>query len=89
MEQIPKGGQQRAAFSIRHYRPSVDDSVRQQDPNLWHRVLMFIRNITQRYVNLDHPIGVFKVDIHDLWYLVIETAKITSANEATADRLVN
>ena len=50
---------------------------------------MSIRDITNRYVDYDHSIGVFEIDLHDLWYLVIETAKITPTNEASTDRLIN
>jgi hypothetical protein len=84
--------ERRAAFSTKRFRSSVDESVRKNDPDLWNRARMFIRNITQRYTNSIssvHPISIFEIDIHDLWYLFIETAKITPANEADADRLVN
>lgn len=89
MDEADERVRRRADFSIKHFRPSVDASIRQHDPNLWNRVHMLIRNITDRYVNSDNPISVFEVDLHDLWYLLIETAKITPTNEATADRLVN
>ncbi|TGO69278.1 hypothetical protein BOTNAR_0013g00520 [Botryotinia narcissicola] len=84
--------ERRAAFSTKRFRSSVDESVRKHDPKLWNRARMFIRGITQRYVNSIssvHLIDVFEIDLHDLWYLFIETAKITPANGAEADRLVN
>ncbi|TGO39328.1 hypothetical protein BHYA_0056g00390 [Botrytis hyacinthi] len=84
--------ERRAAFSTNRFRSSVDESVRKHDPKLWNRARMFIRSITQRYVNSIHSvhlIDVFEIDLHDLWYLFVETAKITPANEAEADRLVN
>ncbi|KAK4541620.1 hypothetical protein LTR36_007764 [Oleoguttula mirabilis] len=49
---------------------------------------MSIRNITSRYINTDNPMGVFEIDLHDLWYLCIETAKITPVKGAAADQLV-
>ncbi|RFU23576.1 hypothetical protein B7463_g12762, partial [Scytalidium lignicola] len=83
--------ERRVAFSTNHFRPSVDASVLWQDSveMLYNRTRRFIRNITSRYVNSDHPVGYFEIDLHDLWYLLIETAKITPANEATADRLLH
>ncbi|KAF7935011.1 uncharacterized protein EAE98_003056 [Botrytis deweyae] len=84
--------ERRAAYSIKRFRSSVDESVRKNDPKLWNRARMFIRSITQRYVNSIngvHLIDVFEIDLHDLWYLFVETAKITPANEAETDRLVN
>ncbi|KAK6592422.1 hypothetical protein H4I96_11653 [Botrytis cinerea] len=84
--------ERRAAFSTKRFRSSVDESVRKNDPKLWNRARMLIRSITQRYVNSInsvHLIDVFEIDLHDLWYLFVETAKITPTNEAEADRLVN
>lgn len=36
----------------------------------------------------DNPIAVFEVDLHELWDLLIEAAKLTPASDAAADRLV-
>jgi hypothetical protein len=90
-ETADKRIEQRAAFSTNRFRPSVDASVLQHDSVeiLYNRTRKFIHNITNRYVNYDHPVGYIEVDLHDLWYLLIETAKITPANEATAERLVH
>ena len=77
---IPKGS--------RSFRASVDDSVLQQDPEMWKRARLFIRNITSRYVNYsDQPIEIFERDLHNLWYLFIGAAKVTSTDDAAADRL--
>ncbi|KAH0015815.1 hypothetical protein KCU78_g8057, partial [Aureobasidium melanogenum] len=72
----------------RSFRKSVDDSVHQQDPEMWKRARLFVRNITSRYVNYaDQSITVFERDLHNLWYLFIGAAKVTPTDAATADRL--
>jgi len=77
---IPKGS--------RSFRASVDTSVLQQDPEMWKRARLFIRNITSRYTNYaNQPIDIFKRDLHNLWYLFIGAAKVTPTDEAAADRL--
>lgn len=88
MDSQYKAAQPQSSQSIKKFRRNVDKSVCQHDPNLWQQARMFIRNITSRYVNYSNqPISLFERDIHDLWYLLVETAKITPAYEATADRL--
>lgn len=72
----------------RSFRKSVDNSVHQQDPEMWKRARLLVRNITSRYVNYaDQSIAVFERDLHNLWYLFIGAAKVTPTDAATADRL--
>nr|POE51749.1 hypothetical protein CFP56_25956 [Quercus suber] len=78
----------RAAFSATPFRSSVRDSIAQRDPALWNRARMLIRSTTNRYVNSEHPMDVTEIDLHDLWYLIIEISKITPVKDAAADQLV-
>lgn len=79
--------EQRVAFSERHFRPSVDVDMKQDPYDLIRRARMFIRSITDRYTNSNHDIGVVEVDLHDLWYLCIQAAKVIPEAEPAADQL--
>ncbi|CAE7016030.1 DUF3632 domain containing protein [Pyrenophora teres f. teres] len=87
MASIPSHTEQRVAFSEQHFRLSVDADIRQDPYTLIKRARMLIRNITNRYTNSDHDIGVFEVDLHDLWYLCIQAAKAIPEAEPAADQL--
>ena len=87
MTSIPSHPERRVAFSERHFRPSVDADIKQDPYTLSKRARMLIRNITNRYTNSDHDIGVFEVDLHDLWYLFIQAAKAIPEAEPAADQL--
>jgi len=50
---------------------------------------MFMRSITERYTNSDHDISVFEVDLHDLWYMLIQAAKVIPVAEPAADQLAS
>jgi hypothetical protein len=79
--------EQRAGFSERHLRPSVNDNIKQDPYTLSKRARVFIRSITDRYTNSDHDIGIFEVDLHDLWYMFIQAAKAIPEEEPAADQL--
>jgi hypothetical protein len=87
MVSIRSHTEQRVGFSERHFRPSVDADTKQDPYTVSKHARMFIRSITDRYTNSDHDIGVFEVDLHDLWYMFIQAAKAIPEAEPAADQL--
>lgn len=65
-------------------RLGYDDNHR-----LWYRAHLFAKNITSRYGQYRNHISLFEYDLHDLWYLIIQAAKITSADHPAQDRLAS
>ncbi|PPJ59935.1 hypothetical protein CBER1_10680 [Cercospora berteroae] len=78
----------RLEFHERNHRRDLDENIRQNPSGLWKHFRLRVRNITSRYVGTDNPIAVFKVDLHELWDLLVQAAKLTPTNDAAADRLV-
>ncbi|KAJ4159901.1 uncharacterized protein LMH87_007838 [Akanthomyces muscarius] len=77
----------RENFSKTHFRPSVD-KISEGSGRHWYGIWSFAKTITSRYMNGNQPTAVLDIDLHDLWYKLIQVAKITPADEADADRIV-
>src|SRR4051794_3809053 len=88
MESLPSPAEQRARFSER-LRPSIDDDINQDPYRQSTAARMFMRSITERYTNSDHDISVFEVELHDLWYMLIQAAKAIPVAEPAADQLAS
>jgi len=55
---------------------------------LWSSIREFILNINHRYVQSKQPVIFFQHDLHDLWYMFIQTAQVTDADSPSQDRHV-
>lgn len=77
----------RLKFSQAHIRPGSDNIDASSDRH-WYSIWSFGKGITLRYMKSAHPIGVFEVDLHDLWHKLIAVAKVTPADDAESDRIV-
>lgn len=69
-------------------RAQIDVEANIASGNFWWEVRGFIRNICHRYTQYHHPILLYEFDHHDLWYMLIKAAKVTSVKDASQDRLV-
>lgn len=47
-----------------------------------------VLNTNYRYTSWTHPIAEFEWDVHELWYIFIQAARITAADDPAQDRLV-
>ncbi|KAI7977252.1 hypothetical protein EIK77_008163 [Talaromyces pinophilus] len=54
---------------------------------IWHRARLFAKNITSRYTEFDHHISLYEYDLQELWYRIVQGAKIIDANHPAQDRL--
>lgn len=66
-----------------------DESKSNSQSSLWSTIRGYILNINYRYTVSDNHIILFEWDMHDLWYLFVQTAKITNADDPAQDRLVD
>ncbi|KAE8322465.1 hypothetical protein BDV39DRAFT_183859 [Aspergillus sergii] len=57
------------------------------DNKYWHQSRLFIKNISSRYTASDLPIVFYEYDMQELWYMIIQGAKITDAKHPAQDRL--
>ncbi|KAB8068021.1 hypothetical protein BDV29DRAFT_185219 [Aspergillus leporis] len=57
------------------------------DNNFWHQTRLFVKNITSRYTKSDLSIDLYEHDLRELWYLIIQGAKVTDAKHPAQDRL--
>ena len=83
--------QSRKAFSV-SFRSDINDEVTRSSNNdntLWKTARLFIWNISSRFIHSVNPVVFFEFDLHDLWYTLIQAAKITQADDAAQDRLVS
>ena len=69
-------------------RTNIDAEIAIACDNIWDAFRGFVWNISHRYTQFHHPIILYEFDLHDLWYMLIEGAKNTSANHPSQDRLV-
>src|SRR5271170_955937 len=69
-------------------RVQVDIEADNVPQDLWLGVRGFIWNISHRYTQFHHPILLYEYDLHDLWYLLINAAKVTGADDPLQDRLL-
>ena len=65
-----------------------DESKSSSQSTLWRTVRDYILNINHRYTKSTNPIILFEWDMHDLWYMFIQAAKVTPADDPAQDRLV-
>jgi Protein of unknown function (DUF3632) len=79
----------RERFSL-GFREDIDNEAAKNDPSTLMRLIGdYITNVNCRYTAFQNPIILFEWDLHDLWHLVVQSAKITDADDAGQDRLVN
>ncbi|PIG79136.1 hypothetical protein AARAC_007720 [Aspergillus arachidicola] len=57
------------------------------DNKYWHQSRLFMQNISSRYTKSDLPIVFYEYDMQELWYMIIQGAKITDAKHPAQDRL--
>ncbi|RAQ72437.1 hypothetical protein AFCA_009784 [Aspergillus flavus] len=57
------------------------------DNKFWHQSRLFMQNISSRYTKSDLPIDFYEYDMRELWYMIIQGAKITDAKHPAQDRL--
>ncbi|KAE8137333.1 hypothetical protein BDV38DRAFT_247084 [Aspergillus pseudotamarii] len=57
------------------------------DNKFWHQSRLFMKNISSRYTKSDLPIVFYEYDMRELWYMIIQGAKITDAKHPAQDRL--
>ncbi|KAE8167792.1 hypothetical protein BDV40DRAFT_295417 [Aspergillus tamarii] len=57
------------------------------DNKIWHQSRLFMKNISSRYTKSDLPIIFYEYDMRELWYMIIQGAKITDAKHPAQDRL--
>ena len=65
-----------------------DASKPNSQSTLWSTIRGYILNTNYRYTISTNPIVLFEWDMHDLWYIFIQAAKITPADDPAQDRLV-
>lgn len=80
--------QRRQGFHERNFRNGLEINKKECPDRLWWHFRMRIRNTTSRYIGTANPIGVFEIDLHELWMELIEAAKVTSPDDAAAEQLV-
>lgn len=65
-----------------------DESKPDSQRDLWSTMRGYILNVNHRYTAFTKPIILFEWDMHDLWYIIIQAAKVTNADDPAQDRLV-
>ncbi|KNG90485.1 hypothetical protein ANOM_001220 [Aspergillus nomiae NRRL 13137] len=59
------------------------------DNTFWRHFRLFTKNIASRYTRSGLPIIFYEYDMRELWYMIIQGAKITDASHPAQDRLAN
>lgn len=55
---------------------------------LWETIRSSVLNTNYRYTSWAHPIADFEWNVHELWHIFIQVARITAADDPALDRLV-
>jgi hypothetical protein len=80
----------REKFRLQHIATIDDDREKYgygNDNPFWRQARLFVKNISSRYAKSDLTIELYEYDLRELWYLIIQGAKITDANHPAQDRL--
>ena len=59
------------------------------ESTLWFTIRSHVLSINHRYTSNTHPAILVEYDMHDLWYIFVQAAKITNADDPEQDRLVS
>jgi hypothetical protein len=59
------------------------------DNRFWHRVRLLARSIRSRFTISDNPVVLYEYELRELWYLLIQGAKIIDASQPAQDRLAS
>ncbi|GIK00891.1 hypothetical protein Aspvir_004920 [Aspergillus viridinutans] len=74
-----------------HHIAAIDAEVLEQgyndDNTFWHKVRISVQNLSTRYSRSGLPIVFYEYDLRELWYKLIQGAKITDAKHPAQDRL--
>lgn len=79
--------------SFAHYIKGVDEEIAREgyndDNKIWEQVRLSTQNISSRYALDNRPNVLYEYDLRELWYLLLQGAKITSAEHPAQDRLAS
>lgn len=82
--------QQRKDFHFRHI-DAIDSDFEKagynDDNRFWHQARLFAQSITSRFATSENPAVIYEYDARELWYLLIQGAKLIDANHPAQDRL--
>ncbi|KAF4211353.1 hypothetical protein CNMCM8980_010003 [Aspergillus fumigatiaffinis] len=74
-----------------HHIAAIDAEVVKEgyndDNSFWHQIRLSVQNISRRYSRSGLPIVFYEYDLRELWYKLIQGAKITDAKHPAQDRL--
>jgi hypothetical protein len=74
-----------------HHIAAIDAEVVKEgyndDNRFWHQIRLSVQNISRRYSRSGLPIIFYEYDLRELWYKLIQGAKITDAKHPAQDRL--
>ncbi|KAF7588057.1 hypothetical protein BBP40_006226 [Aspergillus hancockii] len=80
----------RERFRLQHIATIDDDREKygyDNDNPFWRQARLFVKNISSRYAKSDLAVDLYEYDLRELWYLIIQGAKITDADHPAQDRL--
>jgi hypothetical protein len=86
MDSLSSHTEGRVGFGER-LRQSLDADIEQDPYRQSTPARMFMRTMTDRYTNKNFEMSYFEVELHDLWYWFIKTAKAIPVTEPAADQL--
>lgn len=74
-----------------HHIEAIDAQVVKEgyndDNSFWRLIRLSVQNISRRYCRSSPPIVFYEYDLRELWYELIQGAKITDAKHPAQDRL--
>lgn len=74
-----------------HHIEAIDAQVVKEgyndDNSFWHLIRLSVQNISRRHCRSSLPIVFYEYDLRELWYKLIQGAKITDAKHPAQDRL--
>ncbi|GIJ85115.1 hypothetical protein Asppvi_003971 [Aspergillus pseudoviridinutans] len=74
-----------------HHIAAIDAEVLEEgyndDNRFWHKVRLSVKNISTWYSRSGLPIVFYEYDLRELWYKLIQGAKIADAKHLALDRL--
>ena len=69
-------------------RTNIDAEITFACDKIWDAFRRFVWGLSFRYTQFHRPIIDHEFALHDIWYMLIEAAKNTDANDPSQDRLV-
>ncbi|KAF2137038.1 uncharacterized protein K452DRAFT_291946 [Aplosporella prunicola CBS 121167] len=72
----------------RRVREAIDKKMGLETSDLWNNVKLSMANITRRAAQSAEPAQAFDFDLHDLWYILMQSAKVTPADSPVQAWLV-